>query len=231
MPEDILCGKLSYKHKDNLEASENIGTDSHRGATILHDRHTELPVLLPADAWKLPEIYFKFNHSWLPITPKYIIVRALTELQDGAECSSSQLGVLWAIFALASAQRPCRDGERSSISDKYCHEAMKTIPSEFTGLEPGHVEALVQLTVLNMARGYWETVSLVLRRTIPTILQLQQSYQYQQKYAAVESGLNRIILAAIAMDTLLAARSGRIPQLRSHDICWATQYDENEADE
>lgn len=231
IPEDILGEELSCKHRENLAVPENFGTDPRRGATVLHDRHTELPVPLPADAWKLTEIYFRFNHSWLPIMPKHSIVRVLTELQDGAKCSSSQLSVLWAIFALASAQQPCRDGERSSISDKYYHEAMKTIPSESINLEPGHAEALVQLTILNMARGHWETASLVLRRAIRAILQLQRSYQYQQKYAAMESVLSRIILAAFAMDTLLAARSGTIPQLRSHDVYWAAQYDENEADE
>ena len=231
MPEDILRGQLSCKHSDNLAAPENLGTSSYLGATVVHDRHTELSVPFPADAWKLIEIYFEFNHSWMPITPKYSIVRALTELHDGAKCSSSQLSVLWAMFALASAQRPCRDEERWSISEKYYGEAMKGIPSDITSLEHGHVEALVQLTVLNMARGHWETASLVLRRAIRAILELQRSYQYQQKSATIKSVLNRIILAAFAMDTLLAARSGTIPQLRSHDIYWATQYDENEADE
>ena len=221
IPDDILSGKLSCNHRDDFAAPENFGTD----------HHTELSVPLPADAWKLTEAYFKCYHSWLPITPKHSIVRALTELEDGVECSSSQLGVLWAIFALTSAQRPSSDGERLSISDKYYHEAMKTIPKELTRLEPDHIEALVHLTVLNIARGRWETASIVLRRIIRAIIQLQRSYKHQRKHATMESVLNRIILAAFTMDTLLAARAGTIPQLRSHDVSWAAQYDENEADE
>ena len=221
IPEDVLSGKLNSKHGDDLAAPENFGTD----------RHTELSLPLPADAWKLTEVYFECYHSWLPLTPKHSIVRALSELQDGVKCSSSQLGVLWAILALASARQPCSDGERLSISDKYYHEAMKTIPNELTRLDPDHVKALVQLTVLNMARGRWDTASIVIRRIIRAILQLQRSYKYQQKHATMESVLNRIILAAFTMDTLLAARSGTIPQLRSHDVSWAAQFDENEADE
>ncbi len=231
MHEDVLGGKLLGTHRNNHPAPEHLGTGSQRGASVLHNRHTELAVPLHADAWKLTEIYFESNHSWMPIAPKYSIVRALTELQDGAKCSSSQVGVPWAIFALASVQQPCGDGEQWSVSDKYYHEAMKTIPGEFTSLDPAHVEVLVHLTVLNMARGQWKTADLVLRRTICAIIQLQRSYQCQQKYAAMEPVLCRSILAAFALDTLLAACLCTIPQLRSQDICWATQYDKNEADE
>ena len=229
LPENALRGKPGCRY--NGAALERSSTDSCHEPAVLQNSPIELPVPLPSDAWNLIEMYFKFYHSWLPIIPKYSIVRLLTESQDGTKCDASQLGVLWAIFALSCAQRPCHNGDRSPLSDKYYDEAMKTVPNGSTSMEAGHIQGLVLLTVSNMARGHWETASLVLRRSVHAILQLQRSHQNQHKSDAMESVLNRTILAAFAMDTLLAARSGTIPQLRTHDISWALQYNKNEADE
>ena len=222
--DDILRDEDSCRHKDS-----HVNSPLETSAPL--EAHLKRPVSLPSDAWKLIDIYFKFNHSWFPIAPKHSIVRAMTELQEGVKCTSSQLAVLWAIFALASEQQHDYNEDGCSASDKYCHEAIEAIPGAPQDMELGHLHALVLLVVLKIARGHWESACLVVRSAVRAILELQHPSRSKQRQGTMEPMLNRIILAAFAMDTLLAARLGTIPQLRTRDICSFAQCDENEADE
>ncbi|KIW17010.1 hypothetical protein PV08_04201 [Exophiala spinifera] len=235
IPADGLEDRRSSKRSRKCLDMANINSRARSGTamplTALGDIHEPLP----PDAWKLIETYFKFSHSWLPITQKHSIVRTLTEVQDGVAHSSRRMGLLWAVLATASMQhhqqQPAREQEHPSISEIYYNEAIKSIPGRSSSLDPDHVKALVQLAVLDIARRRWDAAFLILRRAIRAILHFLRVYQDRPGDNPVDSAFLRTVLAAFSMDTLLAARSGTIPQLRSQEVRLALQYDENEADE
>lgn len=230
-PWDTAERALNRDHPSR-QGEDSIAHDpSHHDLLVLPELHSQLPQPLPPDAWDLIEVYFRSYHCWLPLMPKYSVIRGLTQLLDGKPSNSGQPSVLWAIFSLTSAHRPDHYGETMTVSQKYYDEALKSIPSEPINLEQDHIQALVLLTVANMAQGNWDSASTTIHQAIRAIMNLRRSFPSQQRQSSTESLLNRSILAAFAIETLLAARLGTLPQLRSRDVTFTDLFDENDADE
>ncbi|KIX94635.1 uncharacterized protein Z520_09681 [Fonsecaea multimorphosa CBS 102226] len=223
---DVAVGQPSHSQQAIGTSAEHEKDDSHRNEVAPHDRRSEPLISIPANAWSLVETYFKFTHSWLPLTAKHSIVRALTEAQEAPQLHSRSKCLLWSIFALACLQQPGDTNEY--LSKRFSCEAKRLIWTEARSFELSHAQALVVLTTLDMAKGRWEAASLTLRRFIQAMVYLQRS---RPPPIEMMPELKRTVLAGFVLDTLLAARTGTIPQLRSTEVSIAIQFSENEADE
>lgn len=141
------------------------------------------------------------------------------------------MAFLWAVFATASVQQNGRDQETTSTSEGYYNKALNSISRRSSSLDPDDVKALVQLAALDIGKQRWEPAFLVLCRAIRAILQFPRRCQDKHGNSVLDSSFLRTILAAFAMDTILAARSDTTPQLRSQEVGLTLQHDESEADE
>lgn len=112
---------------------------------------------LPADFWRLLDVYYSFIHAWLPISEKHDILKAAYSYpSEGFRILPSEVGSgnhseLWAIFALASHQINPR--KQQEDIDLCITTARMLIPDVSGAFELGHARALILLSLIHIGRG------------------------------------------------------------------------------
>ncbi|KAI0546998.1 fungal-specific transcription factor domain-containing protein [Xylaria curta] len=183
---------------------------------------------LPSNHWRLLDIYFSYTHIWFPILEKHELLKTGYSYSDeGLHITRDTPGSaghaeLWAALALASYQEiASRSSEgvedilpnqtHMKPKDIY-HMARNLIPIEDGFFETRHVNALLLLTLVNMAcndlRAAWMLIGMASRVALSLRLHGNSvSTRHRQS--------SHTYMGCFILDTLLSARLGLPPHLRS----------------
>lgn len=202
---------------------------------------------LPSRTWHLLDVFFSYTHCWLPIVEKHDVLRVSYQYtQRGLHVSPSLPGsgdhaTLWAILAYADWQNNAI-GKKDSLDDpqwtvdSLYRQARNLIPTEEGIYELGHVQALLILALLNMGRNYWNRAWILIGQAVRIAINLgldNGSKDNPSQYPSTDkkSRSQHVFLGCFALDTLIACRLGRKPQLRKEDADRVGSIEEDGLDE
>lgn len=145
----------------------------------LEDTTDNSSLRLPADFWRLLDVYYAFTHSWLPISEKHDMLKtAYSYPPEGLrlqalDSRSGSHAELWAILALASHQITPR--KQQDEIDTYMVNARRLLPQESGPFELGHVRAIILLCLIHIGRGdhspAWVLIGIAIRMAYDLRLQ------------------------------------------------------------
>jgi hypothetical protein len=192
----------------------------------------EAELYLPPNFRFLLDIYFSTTHSWLPFLNRSELLRLTYQYSrkrlpiEQCRQESGKHAVLWAVLAFSALQEPGLDktgkkNQRShSFSDRLYQISRSLLPSDDSEFDLEHAQALLVLSLLNLGRGLWSSAWLLIgqasRLAIHFGLSLTLSNSRQSNSKSSES--KRLYYACFALDTLVSARLGRLPYLKSFSI-------------
>ncbi|KAL2268194.1 hypothetical protein VTJ83DRAFT_3040 [Remersonia thermophila] len=144
---------------------------------------------LPADHWRLLDVYFSYTHSWLPILEKQALFQASYLYPDNGlavdplDASSAVHAELWAALALASCQdaagsKRLSDGHANASASSPSHIysiARGLIPAEDGPFQINHARALALLSLVNLAQGKLSGAGLLIGSAIRILFDLDAS--------------------------------------------------------
>ncbi|KAJ9602167.1 hypothetical protein H2200_013287 [Cladophialophora chaetospira] len=224
---------------ENLEPGPNMPTGASDPMSIV-EQHGESISTFPTDSWALIDGYFRFNNCWLPIMPKHDVVRILSSAQEGSGGSVHELTLLRAIFAVASTQSdPNKKNNPTDSKEErvqlYYRQALSTEPHQHAEFCREHVQALLLLAMVDMARDRWQEAYLLVGRATRTLL-LWHAHFPNRNLLDHSAGTApqepaRVLLATFALDTIIAAHLEVLPHLRTRDIEVHLEFDEIGAEE
>lgn len=162
-------------------------------------------VELPDDAWAQIGLYLNYSYCWLPVVPKYDIVRLLSKRQDGSLCTASDMALLWSCLAVSSSLNSEPD---RSIVAVYHSAAMKELDNDNEQESAHHVASIILLGLSKMELHLWKDAYLLIGRAARLV-----HYTYNTT-SQPDPTLNRIYLGVFILDTLLSLYLG-IPFLLS----------------
>lgn len=185
-------------------------------------------VTLPSNHWRLLDIYFSYTHIWFPILEKHALLKTgYSYPEDGLHLDRKTPGSaghaeLWAALALTSYQETAskgRDNTQETPADSTHIEprevyriARSLIPLEDGNFEARHVNALLLLTLVNMAcddiNTAWLLAGVACRVALSLRLHENLSSILRHKQSA------HTYMGCFILDTLLSARLGLTPHLR-----------------
>lgn len=121
---------------------------------------------LPANHWRLLDIYFSYTHCWFPILDKQEVLKTVYLYgADGVKLSSLESTAshaeLWSVLALASCQEAAgaSSAEQPELDrppwtpQKLYQVARELIPTENGPFQSRHATALLLLSLVNLGRG------------------------------------------------------------------------------
>ncbi|KAH6847047.1 hypothetical protein B0I37DRAFT_340952 [Chaetomium sp. MPI-CAGE-AT-0009] len=185
---------------------------------------------LPANHWRLLDVYFSYTHSWLPILQKQDLFQASYAYPDDGlavdpnDDSLAVHSVLWAALALASLQDAGSSKPHAphhtypselSPSDIY-DTARGLIPSEHGPFQAHHARAFLLLSLFNMGRDRLTSAGLLIGSATRILLDpntIQQGAQDQDG-----QGMGLALMSCFLVDTILSVRCSRPPHLRAEDL-------------
>ncbi|KAI1424938.1 fungal-specific transcription factor domain-containing protein [Xylaria sp. FL1777] len=185
-------------------------------------------VTLPSNHWRLLDIYFSYTHIWFPILEKHELLKTgYSYPNEGLLISRNAPGSaghaeFWAALALASyqetASRASKSVQEALTNPTYIEPreiyriARNLIPAEDGYFEARHINALLLLTLVNIAcnglRAAWLLIGMASR--VALSLRLHEDLASTQHKQSTHTYMGCFIL-----DTLLSARLGLPPHLRS----------------
>ncbi|KAI0874309.1 fungal-specific transcription factor domain-containing protein [Hypoxylon argillaceum] len=199
---------------------------------------------LPSNHWRLLDIYFSYTHIWFPILEKHELLKTGYSYPDvGLGIAHDTPGSaghaeLWAALALASyqetASRAGRSLEEGPPDPTYMkpreiyHIARNLIPTEDGFFESRHINALLLLTLINMAcndlKAAWMLTGMATRVALSLRL-------HENSGSAQHRQSSHTYMGCFVIDTLLSARMGLLPHLRSDMAHISPPCLENDLDE
>jgi hypothetical protein len=246
-----------FGHVDNLpETSDGFLSQQH----ALHPEvqavqrcrcQASIPQALPSTTGKLLDIYFSFTHCYFPILARHDVLRLSYQYNQRSQNmtinspGSGEIAALWSALAYAdSYARESGIGEGSQNqspnatgADLYA-TAKALIPQDGKNAEIGHIQALLILSLLNTRRSQWRAAWMFAGQAVRIATDLDPSHSYLQlpprffgaefKSPARESP---VFLGCFALDTLLSARLGRLPHLRTGDLAYIAPVEADGPDE
>jgi hypothetical protein len=233
---------LPSAHNPQRRRVVEVSTSPTEGPNI----STRLPEL-PPRAWPLLDVFFSYTHCWLPIIEKHDLLRTSYQYTpSGINVSTSLSGsgdhaALWAVLAYAECQnnaitnRDPKVDPQWTVDSLYSH-ARTLIPTEDGVFEIGHVQALLVLALINMGRNHWSRAWLLIGQAVRIAIDLgidkePEGDAQHHKSADKKSRSKHVFLGCFALDTLIAARLGRRPQLRKNDAERVGPVEEDGLDE
>ncbi|KAI0102678.1 fungal-specific transcription factor domain-containing protein [Nemania sp. FL0031] len=183
---------------------------------------------LPSNHWRLLDIYFSYTHIWFPILEKHELLKTGYSYPDeGLEIARDTQGSaghaeLWAALALASyqetASRMSESLEGVLLDPNYMKPreiyriARSLIPVEEGVFESRHINALLLLTLTNMAcndlKAAWMLIGMASRAALSLRL-------HESAGSARHRQSSHTYMGCFMLDTLLSAGLGLLPHLRS----------------
>ncbi|KAL3420110.1 hypothetical protein PVAG01_08609 [Phlyctema vagabunda] len=221
--------------------------DSKDDVGVLHAQHKPSPTSgstsaptaaaaevpnLPSDTWQLLDVYFSYTHCWLPIIEKHDLLRTsyqYSQVKDAEPTSSLMSGdhaALWAAISYAKYQHSTLQGPHAAKADAdwspretYSH-ARSLIPDEEGAFQLGHIQALLILTLANIGLGHLRRAWLLIGQAVRVAIDMDLDRPSNEGIDASRSSLRtkHVYLGCFVLETILAARLGRRPHLRSEDV-------------
>ncbi|KAK3291841.1 uncharacterized protein B0H64DRAFT_408230 [Chaetomium fimeti] len=185
---------------------------------------------LPANHWRLLDVYFSYTHSWLPILQKQDLFQASYAYPDDGltiDPRDDSLGVhsvLWAALALASSQdagsskpsaSPYTHPPELSPSDVY-DIARGLLPSEHGPFQTHHARAFLLLSLVNMAHDKLTSAGLLIGSATRILLDPDTIQHGAQDQDGQSIGL--ALMSCFLVDTILSVRCSGPPHLRAEDL-------------
>lgn len=190
-------------------------------------------VPLPSDHWRLIETYFTNTHSWIPICEKHDVLKlSYTYPAEGIASpfdvsGSGSYAELWSILAVALLYGPDGSGTSTqpAMSSKHLYATTRSfIPNEFGHFDLGHVRALLNLAVFNMA-GSLTTAWLL----VGCAARIAQALEPQSNGG--ETRRMHTFRGCVMLESLLAVHFGRRPCFEVDDLRRFAKVDENGLEE
>ncbi|KAK4038819.1 hypothetical protein C8A01DRAFT_17138 [Parachaetomium inaequale] len=185
---------------------------------------------LPANHWRLLDIYFSYTHSWLPILEKQDLFQVSYVYPDHGlaidpnDASSAVHAALWAALALASLQdaassKPSPPNYSHPVElspSKIYDTARELLPSEHGPFQVHHAQAFLLLSLVNLGQDRLTSAGLLIGSATRILLDPDTI-----QHGTQEQGGQRMRLALIScfvLDTILSVRCSRPPHLRAEDL-------------
>jgi hypothetical protein len=196
---------------------------------ILH--HGPRRLKLPADHWRLLDVYFSYTHSWLPILEKQVLFQASYLYPDNglivdpSDPSSAVHAELWAALAVAACQdaagpKRSPDGQSatsaSSPSSIY-NIARGLLPGEDGPFQVNHARALVLLSLVNLAQGKLSGAGLLIGSAIRILFDLDPTPGVPPMKPAGQA-TNLTWMACFIIDAILSISRRRPQHLRPEHL-------------
>ncbi|KAI3319300.1 hypothetical protein HD806DRAFT_539335 [Xylariaceae sp. AK1471] len=231
-------GERSDMMQPKARPPEDLTTSKVSRIDLLHRSPTDMQsppqpqgpntVSLPSHHWRLLDIYFSYTHIWFPILERHEVLKTGYAYPDeGLHLSrdasdSAGHAELWAALALASyqetASRTSEGVEAVSSIPTYMkpreiyHTARNLIPLENGDFEARHINALLLLSLVNMAcndlRAAWMLIGMASRVALSLRL-------HENLTSARGRQSSHTYMGCFILDTLVSAQLGLLPHLRS----------------
>lgn len=189
---------------------------------------------MPENVWTLIDIYFNFTNCWFPIIHKHKIMKIASSQEDGCGGDPAEVALLFAVMAIGSTRRLASDEVDQTDVQSHYQVASQMISYKETACRLDLIQVLLLLAMTDMARGDWETASILVGRATRTMLMWQNS-KPEHKSTTIESGnpalAKRATLGSFILDTIIAAHLQSLPHLRSRDIQSFLDFDEDGPEE
>lgn len=182
---------------------------------------------LPPQTSQLLDIYFAETQLWLPIIAKHNILRA-SFLYVNAPISvatvsreSGDHAALWAILSYTITQSRtdlCASPAGAvDLAKEYYAISRNLIPSEKERYELGHIQALLLLTLVNMALEDWaaawllsgQAVRMSIAMGLNTVTDTRPPHELRGK---------AVFLGCFVLDSMLSFRLMRCPAMSPNDL-------------
>lgn len=219
---------------DTVITQNTMGVNS--GSSRPYHIPSPIATVLPPNTWRLLEIYFAYTQSWLPICEKHDILRISYSYPDnGLILSAEDLpnsgdhAELWSILAVAIHQErtvtpDATQDERQEPTRLY-NLARSLIPNECGSLEFGHVRALLNLAIINLARGSTETAWLLVGSAVRLLIVVERlSHTAPTRW-------KHLLAACFMLDSFLSIQLDRRPYLQKSDLDRAGPIEEDGIEE
>lgn len=174
---------------------------------------------LPADSWRLFEIYFAYTQSWFPICEKSDILRLSYSYPDEGINLKTTLpdsdhhAELWSVLAVAAHQASLDRLDTTSLSDigKMYDIARSLVPNESGSFRAGHVKAFLNLAVINIGQGKSQNAWILVGSACRLLSVMEQSQVSNSRWEHVVAG-------CFLLDGLLSLPLLSRPYLRQSDV-------------
>lgn len=192
-------------------------------ASELSGSFTAGPMPLPSSTWRLLEVYFAYTQSWLPICEKHDMLRvsysypeAGLVLTDSSISDPGDHAELWSILAVAAYQeRMATQGQEHDLlhdPERLHRVARSLIPTESGSFNPGHVRALLNLAVVELASGNTEVAWLLVGSASRIMAVIERSSQI------LPARWKHLLAGCFVLDCFISLNLQRRPYLLRSDV-------------
>jgi hypothetical protein len=192
--------------------------------TITRAQSSHRLLQLPANHWRLIDVYFAYTHSWLPLISKERILKLCYSYpSDGVSlavgCESADHAELWSILALADVQNRAVQNEGSIAGYNVIEMAEFLTYNLLEDADIGHVGALLNISLLHIALQNLKLAWTLLGRAIRIGTWLKQGLDSQPS-STVQSQerLHGLMLGCFVVETVLSAQLRAVPSLRPDHV-------------
>lgn len=198
-------------------------------------------IQLPANHWRLVDIYFSYTHAWYPILEKQDLLKTIYTYGD-AGLHVHQLGPqsaahaeLWAAMALASYQ----DGASAHLftapaaspllsPDDMYDTARKLIPAEEGDFEIQHARASLLLALISIGKGKKTSAWILVGLAHRIALDVPETHHNDERSSR---RVTAVLMGCYILDTLISVHRRGMPSLDTAGIIEGMSVPEDNLDE
>ncbi|KAF1978595.1 hypothetical protein BU23DRAFT_564171 [Bimuria novae-zelandiae CBS 107.79] len=199
-------------------------------------QHPVVATTLPSSTWRLLEVYFAYTQSWLPVCEKHDMLRiSYSYPESGLILSIDDLpnhadhAELWSVLAVAALQErmATREPAQDTLQEplRLYSIARSLVPTETGFFAVGHVRALLNLAVVNIASSNTEVAWLLVGSASRIVLMIERSSQ------VVSARWKHLLAGCFMLDSFVSLQLHRNPHLLKSDVIRAGQIDEDGLEE
>lgn len=193
-------------------------------------------VQMPIESWKLLELYFTHIHICLPVSEKHDMLKIFYAYPGEGLLVGSDIphagshAELWSILAVASLHQSMATapgvGEEQFLetSTQLYATARSLVPENLANIELGHVKALLNLAMFNLAKSSIQSAWLLVALGSRILKMAEQSLVDNPRY-------KHTVYACFILDSLLALYFDRRPYLHKDEVRQLGKLDEDGMDE
>ncbi|KAF2191329.1 hypothetical protein K469DRAFT_656115 [Zopfia rhizophila CBS 207.26] len=220
--------------EDPTSASSNIasriipGVSSRSVPLPPGEEEDAQPTTLPANIWRLFDVYFSHTQCWFPISEKHDVLKiSYSYPTNGLHLSASVPGSgdhaeLWSIFALASLQDMTttfssgmeRSVELHASPQRLYNIARNLIPNELGAFQLGHVKALLILSLFNLSQSIPEAAWLLVGHAARILTGIEAMESRELPH----SRFKHVFAGCFMLETILSMQLKRRSHLQPSDL-------------
>ena len=191
---------------------------------------------LPADCWKLLEIYATYTQCWLPMCEQLDALKlSYSYPEQGLALSRDMPGSgdhaeMWSILAVGCVQdsyiATCSSEDHSTMTPEMLYNITRSlIPNEIGRFDLSHVKALLNLAVFNISRTMMKSAWLLVGLASRVFLTLDEDLE------SANSRRKNVLASCFLLDSLLALHLQQRPYLDRADLAWTGKISEDGMEE